>query len=184
VIRWSSRRAMRILDEVSIALSTASTRAQVAQCGAGARCVGPTVIRGGENICIGARFQAMGQLFLYANDGGVLRIGDDCALNTNVQLGAAGGRLSLGSGVLIGPNVVIRVSNHGIVRGTPMRTQPHVFGEIVIEDDVWIGSNAVITSGVTLAPGTVVGAGSVVTHSTEANSIVGGVPAAKIGERR
>jgi acetyltransferase-like isoleucine patch superfamily enzyme len=41
----------------------------------------------------------------------------------------------------------------------------------------------VVTADVTLARGTVVAAGAVVTHSTEPFSIVGGVPARKIGER-
>ena len=50
-------------------------------------------------------------------------------------------------------------------------------GRIVVEDDVWIGANAIIMSGVTLSKGTIVATGSVVTKNTEPYSIVGGVPA-------
>lgn len=50
----------------------------------------------------------------------------------------------------------------------------------VIEDDVWIGSNAVILPGVTVGRGAVVGAGSVVTKDVKPYSIVGGVPAKHI----
>jgi galactoside O-acetyltransferase len=125
----------------------------------------------------------MGHLYLYANDGGLLEIGDACSVNSNVQLGAASGRIKIGNEVMIGPNVVIRAANHGTQRALPMMRQPWESGEIIIEDDVWIGANAVITGKVTLARGTVVAAGAVVTHSTEAYSIVGGVPARKIGER-
>jgi galactoside O-acetyltransferase len=126
----------------------------------------------------------MGQLYLYANEGGSIEIGDDCTVNTNVQIGAASGRVVLGNYVMIGPNVVLRAANHGMCRGdTPMRHQPSTPGEIVVEDDVWIGSNAVITADLKIGRGTVVGAGSVVTSSTEPYSIVGGVPARKIGER-
>jgi acetyltransferase-like isoleucine patch superfamily enzyme len=50
-------------------------------------------------------------------------------------------------------------------------------GNINIEDDVWIGANSIILSGVTLARGTVVAAGSVVIKSTLPYSIVGGNPA-------
>jgi galactoside O-acetyltransferase len=124
----------------------------------------------------------MGLLNLAAHDG-ELRIGDDCHVNCNVQFGAASGRLLVGNDVIIGPNVVIRVADHGMSRGQPMRTQPHVRGEVIIEDDVWIGANAVITADVRLARGTIVAAGAVVTRSTEPYSIVGGVPAKKIGER-
>jgi galactoside O-acetyltransferase len=126
----------------------------------------------------------MGYSYLYANDDGVLIIGDNCSLNTNVQLGAAAGKIVIGNNVMIAPNVVLRAANHGSRRATEMRLQPHEYGEIVIEDDVWIGSNAVITSGVTIARGTLVGAGAVVTKSTTPYSIVGGVPARVIGERR
>jgi len=153
------------------------------RCGKGLRLTSDTVITGHKNIVIGDNFVSMGQLYLYAHDG-YLEIGDNSDTNTNVQLGAAGGRLIIGSGVMIAPNVVIRAANHGIDRGSPIKSQPSIGGEIVIEDDVWIGANAVITSNVRVAKGTVVGAGAVVTRSTEPYSIVAGVPARKIGERR
>ena len=120
--------------------------------------------------------------YLYANQGRLI-IGNNCSINTNVQIGASGGLIVIGDNVMIGPNVVIRASNHGADRSEVMRLQPHVYGKIFIENDVWIGSNAVITSGVTLAVGTVVGAGAVVTKSTLPYSVVGGVPARKISER-
>lgn len=153
-------------------------------CGRGLRLRVTTTILGHRRIAIGKNFWSMGQLYLYANEGGSIEIGDDCSVNTNVQIGAATGRIVIGNYVMIGPNVVLRAANHGMRRGnTPMRHQPSTGGEIVIEDDVWIGSNAVITADLKIARGTVVGAGSVVTSSTEPYSIVCGVPARKIGER-
>jgi acetyltransferase-like isoleucine patch superfamily enzyme len=56
-------------------------------------------------------------------------------------------------------------------------------GPITVEDDVWIGTDAIILSGVTLCKGTVVAAGSVVTRSTLPYSIVGGNPAKQIKMR-
>ncbi len=50
-------------------------------------------------------------------------------------------------------------------------------GDIVVKDDVWIGQNAIICSGVTIGQGAVVAAGSVVTKNVEPYSIVGGNPA-------
>lgn len=158
-------------------------RWRLRRCGSGLRLRISTTILGPSNISIGERFVSLGLLYLYAVDNGELVIGDDCRANTNVQFGAASGRLVIGSNVIVGPNVVIRVANHGTSRDRLIRAQPPVRGEIIIEDDVWIGSNAVITSGVTVAKGTVVAAGAVVTHSTEPYSVVGGVPAKKIGER-
>ncbi len=50
-------------------------------------------------------------------------------------------------------------------------------GPIIIGDDVWIGMNAIVLSGVTIGQGAVVAAGSVVTHDVPAYAIVGGNPA-------
>lgn len=161
----------------------AFVKLRLRKCGRRLRLKLSTVIRGHENIVLGDSFSSMGVLYLYANGGGYLQIGNNCSVNTNVQFGASAGKLIVGDNVSIAPNVVIRVANSGMRRDALMKDQAHTYGEIIIEDDVWIGSNAVITSGVTLAKGTVVGAGAVVTKSTEPYSIVGGVPAKKIGER-
>ncbi len=56
-------------------------------------------------------------------------------------------------------------------------------GPIVIEDDVWIGTDSLILSGVTIGKGAVVAAGSVVTKSVPAFTIVGGNPAKLIRNR-
>lgn len=50
-------------------------------------------------------------------------------------------------------------------------------GDIRIEDDVWIGCNAIILSGVTIGQGAVIAAGAVVSKDVPPYSIVGGVPA-------
>jgi len=164
-------------------LYSGAVRWRFRSCGRGLRLQISTVIHGHCNIVIGRNFNSMGHLYLYAHEGGAIEIGDDCSINTNVQIGAAGGRIMIGNGVMIAPNVVLRAANHAMHRSTPMRYQPSVGGEILVGDDVWIGSNSVITSDVTIAQGTVVAAGAVVTRSTEPYSIMAGVPARKIGER-
>lgn len=50
-------------------------------------------------------------------------------------------------------------------------------GDIVIDDDVWIGYGATIMSGVHVAQGAVIAAGAVVTKDVPAYAVVGGVPA-------
>ena len=50
-------------------------------------------------------------------------------------------------------------------------------GPIIIEDEVWIGTNAIIMSGVTIGKCAMVAAGAVVTKDVPPYAIVGGVPA-------
>lgn len=56
-------------------------------------------------------------------------------------------------------------------------------GDIVIGNDVWIGYEAVIMSGVTIGDGAVIGTRAVVTKDVPPYTIVGGVPAKTIRKR-
>lgn len=56
-------------------------------------------------------------------------------------------------------------------------------GDIVVGDDVWIGVNVTILSGVKIGQGAIIAAGSVVTKDVEPYSIYGGVPARLIKKR-
>jgi acetyltransferase-like isoleucine patch superfamily enzyme len=112
-----------------------------------------------------------------------IRVGRNLHLNGGAFFDGRGG-LTLGNNVLVGPNAVILSSQHHWDDPTlPIVLQGHRLAATTIGDDVWIGANAVITPGVTVATGTVVGAGAVVTTDTEPYSIVAGVPARAIGSR-
>lgn len=56
-------------------------------------------------------------------------------------------------------------------------------GDIILEDDVWIGANSTICSGVKIGQGAIIAAGSVVAKDVTPYSIVGGVPAKLIKYR-
>ena len=56
-------------------------------------------------------------------------------------------------------------------------------GDIIVGNDVWIGYEAVILSGVTIGDGAVIGARAVVTKDVPPYTIVGGVPAKPIKKR-
>lgn len=56
-------------------------------------------------------------------------------------------------------------------------------GDIVVEDDVWIGHGSTVLSGVRIGQGAVVAAGAVVTKDVPPYAIVGGVPAKVIKYR-
>lgn len=59
-------------------------------------------------------------------------------------------------------------------------------GLVLIEDDVWIGSNAMIISGgknITVGEGSIIAAGAVVTKDVAPYTIVAGIPAKYIKNR-
>jgi len=130
----------------------------------------------------------------YLVDGAVLRacgnarltIGNRFGANGNARIIADnGGEILIGACVMVGPNVVIRASNHGAERiDVPMWEQGHTGGRIVIGDDVWIGANAVIVPNVTIGSHVVIAAGAVVTRDVPDYAVVAGVPARVIADRR
>lgn len=56
-------------------------------------------------------------------------------------------------------------------------------GNIVIDDDVWIGNSAIVLSGVHIGQGAVIAAGAVVSKDVPPYAVVGGVPARVIKYR-
>ena len=112
-----------------------------------------------------------------------IEVGKAVSINTGAILDGRGG-ISIGDYVMIGPNVCIASSNHNYKdRTAPVPLQGHILQPVRIEDEAWIGANATILGGVTLGKGAVVAAGAVVVKDVPENSIVGGVPAKKIGHR-
>lgn len=115
--------------------------------------------------------------------GGTIQIGNSCFVNSFTTL-YGHGDLLIGNGVLIGPQVTMIPANYGFKdREIPFREQPPSIKGITVEDNVWVGAGVTILDGCVLGEGSIIGAGAVVTKTVEPFSIVGGVPAKKIGSR-
>ncbi len=128
----------------------------------------------------GMAFVQPGVIFIFTKN---ISIGNNFACNSNTYINGIGA-VSIGDNVLIGPNVVISSGEHQIENNkVAVLFQPILRKPIIIEDNVWIAANVVVMPGVTISKGTVVGAGSIVTKSTERYSVVVGVPARKIKDR-
>lgn len=114
---------------------------------------------------------------------GFVEIGDHSYIGCNAVLGAGGG-IRVGHHVLIGQCVNFHAEMHIFDDPDSLIQQQGVrYGEIVIEDDVWIGARVTVLAGLTIGRGAVVGAGAVVTKSVAPYTIVAGIPARPIGHR-
>lgn len=101
---------------------------------------------------------------------GELNIGSHVQINPNTCLY---GKCTIGDYVMIAPNCMLAGGTHGIKFGEgPMIYQSCSDAEIIIEDDVWIGANCVITQGVRIGSGAVIGAGTVIRENVSPNAVV------------
>ena len=105
-------------------------------------------------------------------------IGDDTRIGIHNTII---GPVTIGNHVNLAQGITVTALNHNF-KDTSLRIDEQGFSTkpIVIEDDVWIGANAVILPGVTIGKHVVVAAGAVVTKDVPDNTIVGGVPAKEI----
>jgi acetyltransferase-like isoleucine patch superfamily enzyme len=115
---------------------------------------------------------------------GNIFVGDNVFLGRRPFLSATRAKIVIGNKVMFGPEVSIQGGNHRT--SLPGRFMADVKDDeklpendlgVVIEDDVWIGTRAILLHGVTVGRGAIVGAGAVVTKSVPPYAIVGGVPA-------
>ncbi len=87
------------------------------------------------------------------------------------------GPVTIGDDVMFAQNVVLSGLNHGYEDvNVPPSLQKVETKPIIVEDEVWIGANAVVTAGVTIGKHSIVAAGCVVVKDVPPYSIVGGNP--------
>ena len=88
------------------------------------------------------------------------------------------GPVDIGSHVNLAQGITVTALNHNFSDTSKRIDEQGVStSPVTIEDDVWIGANAVILPGVTIGEHSVVAAGAVVTKDVPPHSLVAGVPA-------
>lgn len=130
----------------------------------------------GKNIQLTAWKRFNGQKF-----SPYISIGNGCVIGNNAHITAINS-IIIGNKVLTGCNILITDNSHG--NGTieekdlfPMNRPLTSKGAVVIEDNVWLGDNVCVLSGVTIGKGSIIGANAVVTHSIPPYSVAAGTPA-------
>ena len=118
---------------------------------------------------------------VYISRGVNVTIGYGCQINENVFIQGA----KIGNFVMLAPNVALLNNTHNCDRvDIPMVLQGRQFDlDVIVEDDVWIGRNAIVLPGVTVGRGSIVAAGAIVTKDVEPFSIVAGIPARLLKRR-
>lgn len=105
-----------------------------------------------------------------------ISVGDGVTFNHGVTVVAKNETIIIGDRVRIsvGAKIIGTGLNTELISG---ESRQHVSAPIHIANDVWIGANSVITSGVSIGEGAIIAAGSVVNKDVKAMTVVGGVPA-------
>ena len=113
-------------------------------------------------------------------------IGDDCIISCSDNI-AIGDHTLLGHGVQVFDNDshptdrALRARDwHGVVRGSSRPDHAIHHAPISIAEGVWVGFGSTVLKGVSIGPGAVIAAGSIVTEDVAADTIVAGIPAKPI----
>ena len=113
-----------------------------------------------------------------------IHVGHDVSLGRKPALRAVHSTIVIGNKVMFGPEVSIYAGNHNtVLLGRFMadvgetEKRPEDDRGVVIQDDVWIGTRAIVLDGVTIGRGAIIAAGAVVTRSVPPYAVAGGVPA-------
>lgn len=151
----------------------------------------PYTLLGTQNIYIGNNvvIESGVQLVTYSTKDykPEIHISDNTLIRRNSHITAIN-KIRIGKNVLTGTNVLISDNGHGDSSRQNMNVQPRLRqlvskGEVIIEDNVWIGNNVCILGGVRIGMGSIIGANTVVTKDIPPYSIAAGVPAKIINHK-
>jgi len=141
----------------------------------------------GENggICIGDNVQIARNTLLRSKEGSIW-IGNNTTVSSFCHISSVATRVSIGENVIIASYCyIIGGGGYGFDRVDIAIKDQARFGKgIVIEDDIWLGAGVYVIDGTKIGTGSVIGAGSVVTHDIPEYSVAVGVPARVVRRRK
>jgi acetyltransferase-like isoleucine patch superfamily enzyme len=134
----------------------------------------------GRTIEVGDGSRIAADVFLH----GPIVLGKNVSINPRVTMDGGARGIRVGDDTRIASGSSFYAFNHGMSPQGLVREQAVSSKGIVVGCDCWIGANVSVVDGVTIGDHAVVGMGSVITKDVPAWSIVAGVPARVIGDRR
>lgn len=137
-------------------------------------------VSGSANACISIGDNVfLGPYTVLASRNANIEIKDHANIGSHCRIGSKEGKISIGRYVLVASFCYIGAGRHitdDVKR--PMALQGYVSkGGVLIEDDVWVGTNVTILDGVKIGKGSIIGTGSVVLKDIPPYSIAYGIPA-------
>jgi len=187
----------RVRDALLCCLHTAAARLRLwwwqVPCGDGLRCYGTLRIqlspRAQMTIGSNCTFRSAEwsntvglnrSCYLSASEDGCLFIGDHCGFSGAVV--SSSNYIRIGDRVLVGANCTILDSNRHSLYPHERATSRETIqaASIIIEDDVFLGMNALVLQGTTIGKGAVIAANAVVSRSIPPGVVAAGVPAKTI----
>lgn len=140
--------------------------------------MGPVRISLGEGCRVAGKMTILGRAAPGTTP--TLKVGDNVDLGWDGNI-AVGRNVEIGNNVRLAPGVyLLGYPGHPIdaaQRATGAMDTDDQIGDIILEDDVWIGSRSTVMAGVRIGRGTVVAAGSIVTKDLPPFVLAAGVPA-------
>lgn len=117
----------------------------------------------------------------WCNFTGEINIGAKSVISSKCVFWGCGAKIKIGKNFDCAPGVKIYASrtDYENIQGYP-NLNPHVFGDVIIGDNVVCYTNVVISPGVRIGNGAVIGANSVVLKDVPENTLVAGSPAKNI----
>lgn len=117
-----------------------------------------------------------------------LKVNGKSSVNTQTYLGSnvnfngmkiqGGGKVVIGNNFHSGPECLMITQIHNYDNGKKIPyDNTYIYKDIIIEDNVWLGSRVIVLGGITIGEGAIIQAGSVVVSDIPKYGIAGGHPA-------
>ncbi|GHT14739.1 acetyltransferase [Bacteroidia bacterium] len=176
------------IQEIKSRLITYSVERQLKEKGKNLTISYPFLLSGakyisiGDNVVIGSNSR-ISAVTVYENKTftPLIKIGNNVVINRGFQI-AALSQIDIKDNVLIAENVYISDLTHGSsdyedIETPPAKRNLSSKGQILIEENVWLGRNVSVLPNVIIGRNSIIGANSVVTHDIPPYSIAVGSPA-------